>query len=70
MSKETKAIVAFEESFAKLDIRVGRIIEVDLETRLARLQSAHAAVCRTLSGWRNLCRKCSKSTSHPRIEVH
>jgi tRNA-binding protein len=33
MSKETKAIVAYEESFAKLDIRVGRIVEVELETR-------------------------------------
>ena len=33
MSKETKPIVAYDESFAKLDIRVGRIIEVDLETR-------------------------------------
>jgi tRNA-binding protein len=33
MSKETKAIVAFEESFARLDIRVGRVTEVDLETR-------------------------------------
>ena len=33
MSKETKAIVAYEESFAKLDIRVGRVVEVELETR-------------------------------------
>jgi tRNA-binding protein len=33
MSKETKAIVAYDESLARLDIRVGRIIEVDLETR-------------------------------------
>ena len=33
MSKETKSIVAFEQSFAKLDIRVGRVTEVDLETR-------------------------------------
>lgn len=33
MPKETKAIVAFEESFAKLDVRVGRVTEVDLETR-------------------------------------
>ena len=33
MSKETKAIVAFEESFAKLDIRVGRIVEVEVEAR-------------------------------------
>ena len=28
MAKEVKPIVAFDESFAKLDIRVGRIIEV------------------------------------------
>ena len=33
MSKETKSTVVFEESFAKLDIRVGRVIEVYLETR-------------------------------------
>ena len=33
MPKETKDMVAFEESFAKLDIRVGRVAEVDLETR-------------------------------------
>lgn len=33
MSKETKANVAFDESFAKLDVRVGRVTEVDLETR-------------------------------------
>lgn len=33
MPRETKDIVAFEESFARLDIRVGRVIEVDLETR-------------------------------------
>jgi tRNA-binding protein len=31
MVKETKAVVAFEESFDKLDIRVGRIIAVELE---------------------------------------
>ena len=33
MSKETKAFVAYDESLAKLDIRVGRVVEVDLETR-------------------------------------
>jgi tRNA-binding protein len=33
MSKETKPIVAYHESFAKLDIRVGRVVEVDFETR-------------------------------------
>jgi len=31
MAKETKAVVAFEESFDKLDIRVGRVIAVELE---------------------------------------
>jgi len=33
MAEYTKSIVSFEESFAKLDIRVGRIVEVELETR-------------------------------------
>jgi len=33
MAKDTKPIVSFEESFDKLDIRVGRVMEVDLETR-------------------------------------
>jgi tRNA-binding protein len=32
MVKKTKPIVSFEESFEKLDIRVGRIIAVELET--------------------------------------
>ena len=32
MAKETKSIVSFEESFDKLDIRVGKVIAVDLET--------------------------------------
>jgi len=32
MAKETKPIVTFDESFDKLDIRVGRVIEVELET--------------------------------------
>jgi len=32
MAKETKPIVSSEESFEKLDIRVGRIIAVELET--------------------------------------
>ena len=33
MGKETKPIVSFDESFEKLDIRVGRIIDVSLETQ-------------------------------------
>ena len=33
MAKATKPIVSMEETFDKLDIRVGRIIDVELETR-------------------------------------
>ena len=33
MAKETKPIVSFEESFEKLDVRVGRVIEVAYESR-------------------------------------
>ena len=33
MASELKPIVSFEESFAKLDIRVGRVVEVELETK-------------------------------------
>ena len=33
MSKETKPIVDFDESFGNLDIRVGRVTEVEVETR-------------------------------------
>ena len=32
MSKDLKPTVSFEDSFDKLDIRVGRVIEVELET--------------------------------------
>ena len=33
MPKETKPVVSFAESFEKLDIRTGRVVEVELETR-------------------------------------
>ena len=33
MASELKPVVSYEDSFAKLDIRVGKIVEVDLETR-------------------------------------
>lgn len=33
MAKQTKAIVPYEDSFDKLDIRVGRVISVELETK-------------------------------------
>ena len=32
MAKDTKPVVSFEESFGKLDNRVGRVTEVDFET--------------------------------------
>jgi len=33
MASEIKPVVSFDDSFAKLDIRVGRVVEVELETR-------------------------------------
>ena len=33
MVRKTKPIVSFEESFNKLDIRVGRVVAVEFETR-------------------------------------
>jgi tRNA-binding protein len=33
MSKHTKPIVSFEESLERLDIRVGRVVEVNLEPK-------------------------------------
>jgi tRNA-binding protein len=33
MAREPKPVVGFEESFGTLDIRVGRVIEVELEER-------------------------------------
>ena len=33
MSKETKPVVSYEDSFEKLDIRVGRVVAVEYETK-------------------------------------
>lgn len=33
MTKQSKPLVSYEDSFDKLDIRVGRVLEVELETR-------------------------------------
>jgi tRNA-binding protein len=33
MASEIKPVVPFEDSFAKIDIRVGRVVEVELESR-------------------------------------
>ena len=32
MSKETKPVVSYEDSFEKLDIRIGRVVAVELES--------------------------------------
>ena len=36
MSKETKPVVAIEDTLGRLDIRVGRIVEVELEMRTSK----------------------------------
>lgn len=36
MTTNCKPVVSFDDSFAKLDIRVGRVVEVSLETRTAK----------------------------------
>lgn len=36
MAKEAKPVVDFGETFAKLDIRVGRVVEVEREERTAK----------------------------------
>ena len=33
MASEIKPVVSYDETLAKLDIRVGRVVEVELETR-------------------------------------
>ncbi len=33
MANDTKPVVSFDDSLAMLDIRVGRVVEVELETR-------------------------------------
>jgi tRNA-binding protein len=33
MASEIKPVVSFDDSFAKIDIRVGRVVEVELESR-------------------------------------
>ena len=33
MAKDTKPIVSYEDSFDKLDVRVGKVVKVELESR-------------------------------------
>ena len=65
MAKQVKPVVSFEESFAKLDIRVGRVIEVELETR------THKQTYRMVVDFGKYGRKLSygRFTQHPVEEV-
>ena len=65
MSKETKPIVLFDETFEKLDIRVGRVVEVELETR------THKPTYRMLIDFGKYGKRVSygRFTNHPIEEV-
>ena len=65
MAKDTKAIVAYEESFARLDIRVGRVVDVDLENR------THKPTYKMVVDFGKYCTRISygRFTRHPIDEV-
>jgi tRNA-binding protein len=65
MSKKTKPIVSFEDSFEKLDIRVGRIVEVEYETR------THKSTYKMVVDFGKFGRRVGygRFTSHPVEEV-
>ena len=65
MSKNTKPIVSFEDSFDKLDIRVGRVIDVELETR------THKTTYKMLVDFGKFGKRVSygRFTKHPIEEV-
>jgi tRNA-binding protein len=65
MSKNIKPIVSFEDSFDKLDIRVGRVIEVELETR------TYKPTYKMVIDFGKFGKKISygRFTNHPREEV-
>ncbi|MCD6581603.1 MAG: tRNA-binding protein [Desulfuromusa sp.] len=65
MAKETKPTVSFEETFEKLDIRVGRVIEVDFESR------THKSTYRMVVDFGKYGKRVSygRFTNHPVEEV-
>lgn len=65
MATQLKPIVDFEDSFAKLDIRVGRVIEVELEER------THKPTYRMLVDFGKYGKRVSygRFTNHPADEV-
>ena len=65
MANQLKAVVDFEESFAKLDIRVGRVLEVEREER------THKPTYRMLVDFGKFGKRVSygRFTCHPADEV-
>lgn len=65
MTKDRKPIVSFEESFDKLDIRVGRVLEVEHETR------THKPTYKMIVDFGKFGRRVSygRFTKHPIEEV-
>jgi len=65
MAKEAKPVVSFEDSFGKLDIRVGRVIKVERENR------THKPTYKMDIDFGKFGRKISygRFTSHPIEEV-
>ena len=65
MAKETKRLVGFDDSFGLLDIRVGRVVEVELEQR------THKPTYRMVVDYGKYGRKTSygRFTRHPVEEV-
>lgn len=65
MPKETKPVVTFDESFGKLDIRVGRVVDVEVETR------THKKTYKMLIDFGKFGKRVSygRFTNHPVDEV-
>jgi tRNA-binding protein len=65
MAKEIKPVVGFDESFGLLDIRVGRVVDVELEER------THKPTYRMVVDYGRFGRKTSygRFTMHPIEEV-
>ena len=65
MARPTKPIVAFEDSFDRLDIRVGRVITIELETRTRK------PTCKMTIDFGKFGQRVSygRFTQHPQEEV-
>ena len=65
MAKDIKSIVSFDESFAKLDIRVGRIVDVEIE------ESTHKPTYKMVVDFGKFGKRTSygRFTNHPIEEV-